>query len=156
MPDLKEGDRVPDVRLKGANGTAWLGDELGTKTVVLYFYPKDHTPGCTIEACGFRDAYEHFLEAGAVVIGVSADTDATHETFRQRYKLPFTLLSDPEGRAAELFGVKRSLGILPGRTTFVIDRKGVVRYRFDSQLRVNDHVKKALEIVRQLEAKPAA
>jgi len=153
---LKEGDHVPDVRLKSTTGSAWLDDVLGAKTVVLYFYPKDDTPGCTIEACGFRDAYEHFVEAGAVVIGVSQDSDASHSAFREKYKLPFTLLSDPDGRAGEAFGVKRTLGILPGRTTFVIDRQGVVRYRFDSQLRVNDHVKKALEIVRRLEAKPAA
>lgn len=156
MADLKEGDRVPDVRLKSGSGSSWLGDELGTRTVALYFYPKDYTPGCTIEACGFRDAYEGFVEAGAVVIGVSADSDATHATFRERYKLPFKLLSDPDGRAAELFGVRRTLGLLPGRTTFVIDCKGVVRYRFDSQLRVNDHVKKALEVVRQLEVRAPA
>ncbi len=156
MAQIRIGDRVPDVRLVSGTGTIWLADLLGKKTVVLYFYPKDETPGCTVEACGFRDAYEYFTEAGAEVIGVSQDSLEAHARFKAKHKLPFTLLSDPDGRAAEAFGVKKTFGLFPGRTTFVIDLGGVVRHRFDSQLRVNEHVKKALEIIQQLGPKAAS
>jgi peroxiredoxin Q/BCP len=153
MPQLSIGDRVPDVRLTSDQGTIWLADLLGKKIVVLYFYPKDETPGCTVEACGFRDAYEYFLEAGADVIGVSKDSLKAHARFTAKHQLPFRLLSDPDGRAAEAFGVTKTLGLIPGRTTFVIDRQGVVRDRFDSQLRVNEHVRRALEHLQELSAK---
>lgn len=153
MPQLSIGDRVPDVRLTSSEGTIWLADLLGKKLVVLYFYPKDETPGCTVEACGFRDAYEYFIEAGADVIGVSKDSLEAHARFTSKHQLPFRLLSDPDGRAAEAFGVTKTLGLFPGRTTFVIDTKGVVRDRFDSQLRVNEHVRRALEHLQKLGAK---
>ncbi len=156
MRAIAPGDRAPDVRLSDGTGTTWLTDVLGKKTVVLYFYPKDDTPGCTIEACGFRDAYEGFVASGAEVLGVSQDSAEAHARFRAKHQLPFTLLSDPQGQAAQAFGVGKTLGLLAGRTTFVIDRAGVVRMRFDSQLRVNEHVRRALELVRQLEtAAPA-
>jgi peroxiredoxin Q/BCP len=133
-----------------------LASLIGRKTLVLYFYPKDETPGCTVEACTFRDQYEDFVAAGAEVIGVSADDAASHEAFKAKHRLPFRLLTDPGGLAAKAFGVKKTLGLLPGRVTFVIDRSGLIRHRFDSQVRVQKHVAEALSLVKSLEAQPAA
>lgn len=133
-----------------------LQELLGQRTVVLFFYPKDDTAGCTAEACSFRDAYEDFKAAGAEVIGVSADDGASHEAFKAKHRLPFTLLTDPGGAAARAFGVKKTLGLIAGRVTFVIDRQGVIRHRFDSLVRVTRHVEEALQIVKALEARPAA
>lgn len=138
-----------------SGATVSLESLLGRKTIVLYFYPKDETPGCTVEACSFRDHYEDFVAAGAEVIGVSADDAASHEAFKAKHRLPFRLLTDPAGLAAKAFGVKKTLGLLPGRVTFVIDRQGVIRHRFDSQLRVQKHVAEALALVKSLEAKAA-
>jgi peroxiredoxin Q/BCP len=134
----------------GANASPLVGQ----KTLVLYFYPKDDTPGCTAEACSFRDSYEDFTAAGAEVVGVSSDGADSHEAFKSKHRLPFTLLSDPKGEAAKAMGVKKTFGLLAGRVTFVIDRQGVVRHRFDSQLRATRHVEEALAIVKSLEAKP--
>ncbi len=120
------------------------------RTVVLYFYPKDETYGCTVEACGFRDAYADFTDAGAAVIGVSQDDDASHRAFAENHDLPFALVSDADGELQRRYGVKRTLGLLPGRKTFVIDRKGIVRHAFSSQIRAGKHVAEALEIVRGL------
>src|SRR5690606_35559449 len=119
---LAPGQTVPDVSLVDADGnTVRLRDLLGEKVLVLYFYPKDDTPGCTAQACGFRDAYEDFVDAGAQVVGVSHDGPASHQAFAQKHRLPFRLLSDPDGSARRAFGVKKTLGLLPGRATFVID-----------------------------------
>jgi thioredoxin-dependent peroxiredoxin len=146
--------RVPDATFTRPDGsTVALRDLLGQKTLVLYFYPKDDTPGCTAEACSFRDSYEDFLKAGADVVGVSSDDAGSHEAFKAKHRLPFTLLSDPRGAAARALGVKKTFGLLPGRVTFVIDRGGIVRHRFDSQLKATKHVEEALAIVKSLEAK---
>ena len=154
---MKNGDPAPAVTLTKADGSAIeLQQLLGQGTVVLYFYPKDETPGCTAEACSFRDQYEDFKAAGAEVIGVSSDDGASHEAFKQKHRLPFTLLSDRGGAAAKAFGVKKTFGLIAGRVTFVIDREGKIRHRFDSQVRVQKHVEDALEIVRSLEGKSAA
>jgi peroxiredoxin Q/BCP len=147
------GEKAPDIALLGEQGVAVkLSELLGRKTVVLYFYPKDDTPGCTVEACTFRDTYEDFVDAGADVIGVSADGESSHAAFKAKHRLPFTLLTDPDGAAAKAFGVKKTLGLFAGRVTFVIDRGGVVRHRFDSQLRVKEHAGQALSLVKQLQA----
>ena len=138
--------------IKGDGSQGALKELIGAKTLVLYFYPKDNTAGCTAEACSFRDAYEDFQGAGADVIGVSADDGATHEGFKGRYKLPFTLLTDPGGAAAKALGVKKTLGLLPGPVTFVIDRQGQIVHKFDSQLRATKHVDEALQIVKKLSA----
>ncbi len=154
---LELGHKVPDVEFTDAAGApVRLASLLGKKTVVLYFYPKDDSYGCTIEACAFRDSYEDFSAAGAEVIGVSADSASDHEAFKNKHKLPFTLLTDKTGDAAKGLGVKKVLGFLPGRVTFVIDREGVLRSRFDSAIRMKDHVNSALELVKSLESKPAA
>lgn len=146
------GEKAPDFTLRSANGEdVTLSSLLGKKTVVLYFYPKDETPGCTAEACEFRDSYEDFVKAGAEVVGVSSDSTDSHERFASKHRLPFVLLSDPKGEARAKYGVKSTLGILAGRETFVIDRKGIVRHAFRSQLRFGAHVTTALEVVKKLE-----
>jgi peroxiredoxin Q/BCP len=148
MAALKPGDSMPDTTLVGAGGPVQLRDKLG-KPLVVYFYPKDETYGCTIEACKFRDEYEDFVAAGADVIGVSDDTAASHEQFKTHHRLPFTLLSDPGGKVAKAWGAKGMLG-LPGRVTYVFDKAGVLRHRFGSMLRFRKHVDEALSVVKQL------
>ena len=148
---VRVGDVAPDFTLQDQTGQAVrLKDLLGKKTVVLYFYPKDETPGCTIEARAFRDSYEAFTAAGAEVVGVSADTVASHRRFAQHHDLPFLLLSDRQGVVRKLYGVQQTLGILPGRVTYVIDTSGVVRHIYSSQLRVTQHSRQSLEMVRAL------
>lgn len=149
MANLSPGDPMPDTTLVGADGPLQLRERIG-KPLVVYFYPKDETYGCTKEACSFRDQYEDFVGAGAEVIGVSADNAASHAKFREHHRLPFTLLSDPGGKVAASWGVKSRLGFIPGRVTFVFDKAGVVQHRFDSMLRFGKHVDEALEIVKRL------
>jgi peroxiredoxin Q/BCP len=152
------GDAAPDFTLPDRSGApVRLHDLTQQGTVVLYFYPKDNTRGCTAEACAFRDSYEAFTDAGARVVGVSADSAASHDGFAGRYGLPFVLLSDRENAVRRLYGVPKTLGLLPGRVTFVIDRAGVVRHVFSSQIGATKHVDEALHVVRKLhEAGPAS
>ncbi|HYL22528.1 MAG TPA: peroxiredoxin [Gemmatimonadales bacterium] len=152
---VRVGDRAPDFTLPDQTGTpVRLRDLLGRTTVVLYFYPKDQTPGCTIEARAFRDSYGSFAEAGAEVVGISSDSVASHRRFATKEALPFLLLSDRGGAVRELYGVENTLGILPGRVTFVIDTAGVVRHVYSSQLRATRHTREALEAVDDLRARP--
>ena len=145
---LEVGDKMPDVSLTGADGKpVRLRELVKERGLVVYFYPKDDTPGCTIESCNFRDQYEDFVSAGADVVGISADPPESHGRFAAKHRLPFQLLSDGSGEGRAAFGVKSMLGFLPGRVTFVFDKDGVVRYVFDSQLRVNAHVEHALRVV---------
>jgi peroxiredoxin Q/BCP len=154
---LAVGARAPELTLIGPDDRpVRLADLLGRRTVVLYFYPKDDTQGCTRQACAFRDAYQAFQDAGADVIGVSADPAASHRGFAARHRLPFLLLSDPAGDGRRAFGVKGALGVLPGRVTFVIDRAGVIRDVFESLLQAEAHVERALGLVRSLEGEAAA
>jgi len=148
---IKIGDRVPDFSLASQSGTTVkLSDFLGKKCVVLYFYPKDDTPGCTAESCAFRDSYEVFSEAGAEVIGISGDSVDSHVRFAAKYNLPFTLLSDDNNQVRKLFGVPATMFILPGRVTYVIDKEGIVRHIFDSMLDFKAHVDEALKTVKSL------
>lgn len=150
-PAIDVGQSAPDFDLTDAQGKrVRLGDFRGKRAVVLYFYPKDDTPGCRKEACSFRDSYESFKEAGAEVIGVSSDSEASHEKFASKYKLPFTLLADKGGTIRKQYGVPATLGLLPGRVTFVIDRDGIVRHVFNSQLQATRHVDEALSILKRL------
>jgi peroxiredoxin Q/BCP len=127
-----------------------LADLRRNRAVVLFFYPKDETAICTKEACAFRDAYEDFVDAGAAVIGVSSDSAESHRRFAHGHRLPFLLLADVDGSLREAFGVPKTLGMLPGRVTYVIDKEGVVRHVFSSQFSADQHVSEALAVVRQL------
>jgi peroxiredoxin Q/BCP len=118
--------------------------------VVLFFYPKDDTPGCTVEACAFRDSHDEFAQAGASVVGISSDSVESHDRFASKFRLPMTLLSDEGEKVRALYGVKSNLGFIPGRATFVIDREGVVRHVLVSQLRFEAHSREALSIVKSL------
>lgn len=145
------GDKAPDFQLHDQNGRqVALADFRGKKAVVLYFYPKDETPGCTKEACSFRDSYEDFVKAGAEVIGVSGDSVAKHQAFAEHHRLPFTLLADSGNALRKAYGVPSTLWILPGRVTYVIDQKGIVQHVFDSQLNATKHIDEALAVVKRL------
>jgi peroxiredoxin Q/BCP len=151
---LGVGDPAPDFTLPDQTGTpVRLSDLVGRKTVVLYFYPKDQTPGCTVEARAFRDSYDAFSAADAAVIGVSSDSVASHRRFAANQGLPFLLLSDRDGKVREAYGVEKTLGLLPGRVTYVIDREGVVRHVFSSQMGVQRHVPEALEALGEIAAR---
>ncbi len=129
---------------------ARLADYRGKSVVVLYFYPRDGTPVCTKEACGFRDAYEEFTKLGAVVIGVSADSPESHRTFATSRALPFLLLSDRDGTLRKAYQVPKTLGIMPSRVTYVIDKQGVIRQVFSALFSGQPHVTAAMEAVRAL------
>ena len=145
------GERAPDFTLPGPGGRAVsLAELLQGGAVVLYFYPKDQTPGCTMEACAFRDDIAAFSAAGAQVVGISRDDEASHARFAAKHKLPFLLLSDTTGATHARYGVTKKLGFIPDRTTFVIDRHGVVRHVFSSMIRMRAHVDESLAIVRRL------
>jgi thioredoxin-dependent peroxiredoxin len=130
MPRIEEGTEAPDFELTADDGSTVRLSDLRGKPVVLYFYPKDDTPGCTAQACGIRDSYEDFTEQGAVVLGVSPDDESSHVKFKQKYGLPFTLLADPEHEVADQYGVwgerkymgKTYWGV--ERSTFLIDQEG--------------------------------
>jgi peroxiredoxin Q/BCP len=155
--DIQVGDKAPDFTLPAQSGEqVRLQDRLGERVVVLYFYPRDDTRGCTAEACAFRDSHEVFADAGAEVIGVSSDSVGKHAAFAGKHQLPFELLSDQGGRVRKLYGVPAVLGLLPGRVTYVIDRQGTVRHVFNSMTNIGQHVGDALEVVRKLQAEQAA
>jgi thioredoxin-dependent peroxiredoxin len=118
--------------------------------VVVYFYPKDDTPGCTKASCAFRDQFTAFSDAGAEVIGISSDSVASHKAFADKFRLPFRLLSDPGGKVRAAFGVPSTFGLLPGRVTYVIDKQGVIRHAFNSQLNPLQHVDEALAVLARL------
>ena len=143
---LKIGDKAPSFVAVDANGTSFDSkDIIGKKPLVIYFYPKDNTPGCTMQACGFRDSYEDFIDLGAEVIGVSSDTVNSHKKFTNQYKLPFILLSDSDKKLRKLFGVPDKLfGLLPGRVTYIINKKGIITMIFDSVM-ATKHISIALK-----------
>lgn len=148
---LAPGAQAPDFTLNDHNGTPLtLSSFRGRKTVVMYFYPKDDTPGCTRESCSFRDQYTAFTDAGAVVLGISSDPETSHKAFAEKYGLPFALLADHGGKVRAAYGVPATLGLLPGRVTYVIDKQGVVRHAFNSQINVAQHVNEALRVLKTL------
>ena len=153
MAPITVGDKAPDFTLPSQSGEqVRLYDRIGQRVVVLYFYPKDDTRGCTAEACAFRDSHEVFSDAGAEVIGVSSDSVDRHSAFAGKYDLRFTLLSDAGGKVRKTYQVPATLGIIPGRVTYVIDRDGTVRHVFNSMTNIDRHVKDALDVVRRLQA----
>jgi len=154
---IQAGDKAPDFILPSQTGEpVRLSDRLREHSVVLYFYPKDETRGCTAEACAFRDSYEVFAEAGAEVIGVSSDSVDKHAGFAGHHKLPFTLVSDQRGAVRKSYGVPAALGVLPGRVTYVIDRTGTVRHVFNSMMNIGRHIDDALTVVKKLQDEQAA
>ena len=148
---LQVGDKIPEFSAKDSKGNDFdSASVVGKKPVVFYFYPKDNTPGCTAQACSFRDQYEDFKDWGAEVIGISSDSIASHEKFVQQYKLPFILLSDNDKKIRKLFGVKPGLlGLIPGRVTYVADKNGIIQLIFDG-MNTTNHIPKALETIKKM------
>ncbi len=150
MP-IQVGDLAPDFTLPNQAGTpVTLSDFRGKKAVVLYFYPKDDTPGCTIESCTFRDSYTDFEATGAEVIGISSDSPTSHQQFATKHNLPFTLVSDEGSKVRSTYGVPSTLGLLPGRVTYIIDLEGKVRHIFNSQFNPKAHVSEAMKVIKSL------
>jgi len=150
MP-IRVGDLAPDFTLPNQSGQpVTLSDFLGKKAVVLYFYPKDNTPGCTIESCTFRDSYDAFQTNGAEVISISSDSPTSHQQFATKYNLPFTLVSDEGSKIRNAYGVPSTLGLLPGRVTYIIDLEGKVRHIFNSQFNPKAHVSEAMQVLQTL------
>jgi len=153
---IDEGQRAPSFTLKDAAGKPWSLDALrASGPVVLFFYPRDESPICTREVCSFRDAHQDFDQAGATVVGVSSDGEASHEAFARKQRLNYLLLSDPGGKVRKAYGIPKTLGVLDGRATFVIDRSGVVRMSYSAPLAAEGHTERALETVRAIRGAPA-
>lgn len=149
---IKVGDKAPDFELQDQqNNKVSLQDLITEYVLVLFFYPKDDSPGCTKEACAFRDSYKVFQEHGAEVVGISSDSENSHQHFAEKHNLPYTLLSDKGGKVRKLYGVPKTMGILPGRVTYIIDKQGVVRHIFNSQLNFKGHIEEALNILKTID-----
>ena len=148
----QSGDRAPLIALQDQNGVERRSDQLAGKSLVLFFYPKDDTPGCTMEACAFRDSYADLQALGAEVWGVSGDNAGSHQRFASRHNLPYPLLVDQNNQLRKAFGVPGVLGLLPGRVTYVIDGEGVVRHVFNNLLDGPAHRREALECLKRLQA----
>ena len=152
MEKIDIGSTVPKFELKDQNGQNFqLDSVLGKKNMVIYFYPKDDTPGCTKEACAFRDQFEVFEDADAVIVGISAQSVESHLDFAKKHRLNFTLLSDTGNKVRKLFGVPSNLfGLIAGRVTYVINKQGKVIYMFNSQTQAEKHVDEALRILQEI------
>lgn len=149
---LKIGDPIPDVQLHNQDDeVVSIRMFVGEKPIVVYFYPKNNTPGCTIEACSFRDHHDVFTKLGAEVFGISGDSVSSHKSVVERRKLPFSLLSDNQRIAEKAFGVKRDiLGLLPGRVTFIVDQNGVVVDIFSSAAQPGKHISASLQALKKI------
>lgn len=147
---LKIGATIPKFSLKDKDGKKiTVPKDLEGNAAVLFFYPKNFTPGCTREACSFRDAFQDFTDLGVNVIGISSDSEGSHLKFANKFDLPYTLLSDSKNKVRKLFGVKsKMLGLLPGRETFVFNENGILVYKFES-LDATPHIKKALAFLQE-------
>ncbi|MGE5364194.1 MAG: thioredoxin-dependent thiol peroxidase [Bacteroidota bacterium] len=151
---LNTGDRAPEFLLNDSEGKQVSLKDYAGKTIILYFYPKDSTPGCTREACDFRDSFERLKTADAVVVGISADSVESHRKFSSKYELPFTLLSDPEHKVLEAYGVwkqknmmgRKFMGI--ERSTFIIDAQGKISAVYN-KVKVNGHVDEILDFLKR-------
>ncbi len=148
--EVTEGAKAPAFEAQDQNGaTVRLADFKGKSAVVLYFYPKDDTPGCTAEACSLRDGFGEIRKAGAVILGVSADNGQSHKAFAEKFHLPFSLLADPDKKIIEAYGVKVPLIGIAKRVTFIIDKKGIVRHVL-SDVRTKDHDQQVLDFLKAL------
>jgi peroxiredoxin Q/BCP len=150
MEKIEIGDKIPSFKLQDQNGEWFHIDSIvGKKNLVLFFYPKDDSPGCTKQACYFRDQYEAFVEADAEVIGISKQSVKSHKKFAEKYNLTYTILSDTDNKVRQQFGVPTNmLGLIPGRVTYVVNVAGEVILTFNSQTDVTRHVDEALEILK--------
>lgn len=150
--NLEIGDKCPLFEVKQSDGSVFrIADYIGKKYLVIYFYPKDFTPGCTKEACSFRDNYEVFQTLNCEVIGISSDSDSSHDKFAEKHKLPYILLADKTKKIQKAFGVPKSLfGLLPGRVTYIIGKEGIIKGMYNSQTDPVGHIKKAIELVTEL------
>jgi thioredoxin-dependent peroxiredoxin len=144
---VTQGTVAPDFTLPDADGRDVQLSSLRGQWVVVYFYPKDDTPGCTAESCAFRDSHEDFVDVGATVIGISSDSVESHKAFAAKHNLPFTLLADTDGAVRKAWGVPKTLGLLAGRVTYVLDPSGTVRKVFNSQFRATAHIAEALDAI---------
>ncbi len=152
MKKIEKGSKIPVFTLADQNGNRFdITNVIGKKNLVIYFYPKDDSPGCTKEACYFRDQFEVFNQADALIIGISGQSVESHKKFAERYRLSYTLLSDEGNKVRKLFGVPTDLfGLLPGRVTYIADKSGTVVHIFDSQGQATKHVDEALRILKSL------
>ncbi|TFG73863.1 MAG: peroxiredoxin, partial [Thermodesulfobacteriales bacterium] len=152
MPKVEVGELAPDFTLPDQDGElVSISSYLGKSSVVLFFYPKVFSPGCTTQACHFRDSYEDFTDLGAEVIGVSSDSVESHKRFLDEYLFPFRLLSDEGGKIRKLYGATKGFGLLPGRYTFIIDKQGIIKYIFTSETNMKKHIEESLRILREIE-----
>lgn len=149
---LHKGEPIPDLQLEDQDGKMVSLSDFKGRPLVIYFYPKDNTKVCTAQACGFRDHYEEFQEAGAEVIGISRDSSESHRKTTNQRRLPFILLSDPRREALKAFRVPSALfGLLPGRVTFVVDKNGRVAHTFRADFSADKHIKEALKVLKELD-----
>lgn len=149
MAAIAEGSPAPEFSARTSDGgQVSLSALRGQRGLILFFYPKDETPICRAEVCAFRDSYAAFQAAGFEVVGVSSDSDDSHDRFRERHQLPFALISDQQGELRRLYQVPRTLGLFPGRTTFVIDSAGFIRRMFTAAFASDEHVTQALQAIR--------
>ena len=154
---LKEGTQAPEFEAEMGDGTPFrLADYRGKKHVVLYFYPKDFTPGCTREACSFRDNYDEVEKYDAIIVGVSNDSGESHERFKEQHSLPFPLVPDPDKKLTSLYGIGSAfLGFAQARVTYVIDKEGTIRHAIRHDLDIGAHLTDVLRALESLEGAPA-
>lgn len=146
---LDIGDIAPEFELQDQDGhTVRLADFHGVRKVVLFFYPKDNTLVCNLEVCAFRDAHLDLLAMGAVVLGISTDPVGSHRAVVDRWSLPYQLLTDVEGKVRDAYQVGRTLGLFPGRVTYVIDKEGIIRGAINDPLRAGLHVRESLDLLK--------
>ena len=152
MRKIEVGGTIPAFTLDDQNGNRFdISSFIGKKNLVIYFYPKDDSPGCTKEACYFRDQFEVFNSVDAMIIGISGQSVKSHKKFAEKHRLSYTLLSDEGNKVRKLFNVPTNFfGILPGRVTYIIDKNGKVLYIFNSQVQSTQHVDEALRILKQI------
>ena len=152
MNKIEVGSKIPLFELSDQHGNQFnIENILGQNNLVIYFYPKDDSPGCTKEACSFRDQFEVFADANAMIIGISAQSVKSHLDFAEKHRLNYTLLSDEDNKVRKLFGVPSSFfGLIPGRVTYIVNKKGEVVYLFNSQIQASKHVDKALRIIKEM------
>jgi peroxiredoxin Q/BCP len=152
MNKIEVGSLLPSFTLRDQNGSEFdVNSVLRKKNLVIYFYPKDDSPGCTKEACSFRDHYEIFREVDAIIIGISSDDVESHRRFAEKYRLTYTLLSDEENKVRKLFGVPTNLfGLIDGRVTYVVNKQGKVIHIFNSQIQAEKHINESIKALKNL------